>query len=172
MTCDVPAEEGYTVRCLPFLSAALPRDPALKWGWSEAESLSDQLQGGPKRANGAPQPTCGPHSRAEVTCTASEPQSPPESAERWGVHRWRSWREVLPLGRAEGCSVGTRDALLAGVRGGRMEGSFLPPTPSEDNYRPPSWGRGHRGWAEGAEEKSITLSASLTPVLPLTSCVT
>ena len=82
MTCDVPGEEGYTVRCLPFPSAALPRDPALKRGWSEAESVSGQLQGGPKRANGAPQPTCGPCSRAEVTCTASKPQSPPESAER------------------------------------------------------------------------------------------
>ena len=68
--------------------------------------------------------------------------------------------------------MGTRNALLAGVRDGRMEGSFLPPTPSEDNYRPPSRGRCHRGWAEGAEEKSTTLSASLTTVLPLTSCVT
>ena len=48
-----------------------------------------------------------------------------------------------------------------------MEGSFLPPTPSEDNYRPPSQGRGGRGWAEGAEKKPITLSASLTPVYHL-----
>lgn len=68
--------------------------------------------------------------------------------------------------------MGTTDGLLAGARGGRMEGSFLPPTPSEDNYRPPSQGRGRRGWVEGAEKKPITLSASLTPVLPLTTCVT
>lgn len=90
-----------TIQISAFPFYCSDQGPNIEMKGSEVDLANYRALGVPRCTNEDQQAGGPPCRETEVTCIASRLQSPPESAECWGVRRWHSWHEVLPLGRTE-----------------------------------------------------------------------